>query len=82
MLFRDKKQGAGRALRDGLLHPRAIGFGALGLVDDDGSVVLHLEDLLGDRLADAVSGALGKLDFDSHALRSRSSTGGTLTHSA
>ena len=36
------------------------------LIDVHGAVVLHLEHVLGDRLADAVSGALVEIDFDPH----------------
>ena len=54
------------ALGYGLLHAIAVGLRPFVLMDQHGAVVLHLEHVLGDRLADAVSGALVEVDFDPH----------------
>ena len=54
------------ALGYGLLHAVAVGLRPFVLVDPHGAVVLHLEHVLGDRFADAVSCALVEVDFDPH----------------
>ena len=54
------------ALGYGLAHPLAVGLGTFRLQDRHAAVVLHLEHVLGDRLADAVAGALAEVDFYPH----------------
>ena len=62
----EQSQRCGWALRDGLVELGVIQRGGVFVVDDDAAVVLNLEDVLGDRLADAVAGALVEVDFYVH----------------
>ena len=55
-----------RALSHGLLHTVAIGFRRFVVVDDYDAVVLHLEHVVSDRLADSVACALVEIDFHPH----------------
>ena len=59
------------ALRYRLAHPIAVGHGPFRLQDRHAAVVLDLEHLLGDRLADAVAGALAEVDFYPHDVSDR-----------
>ena len=54
------------ALGYGLLHAVAVGLRPVVVMDQHSAVVLHLEHVLGDRFADAVSCALFEVDFYPH----------------
>jgi hypothetical protein len=48
------------------MHAVAIRFRSLAVLDHYDAVVAHLEHVLGDRLTDAVAGALVQVNFDAH----------------
>jgi hypothetical protein len=55
-----------RTLRHGLLHPHTIRLRPFVVTNQYNAVVLHLEDVVSDGFADAVSGALREVDLDPH----------------
>src|SRR4051812_8589704 len=65
-------------LSDSLLHPVEVVIGSVRVVDDDAALVGHLEDVLGDRLADPVSRAPVEVDVYVHAGPYRTTAGSRL----
>jgi hypothetical protein len=67
----DQPQRRHRTLRDRLDHAVTVGFRAFAVVNQDVPVVAHLENVVGDRLADPVPCALVEIDLYAHGFSYR-----------